>query len=161
SFLASTARVANAQAPVGEVLSFPSAADTYVDAGASTTNFNSNPQLLVSGTPARTALLRFTVTGVARRRVLQARLRLGVTTARPDGGGTVHLISDDTWDETRVTWATRPAVDGPPLATLGPATGGSVVEFILDGVIRADGVYDLAIDSTAANAAGYGSAAAT
>jgi hypothetical protein len=159
--LALAPRGALAQAPTSEVLSFPSIADTYVDAGAATTNFNASAQLLAAASPARTTYLRFAVTGVSGRAVLQARLRLGVTTASTDGGGTVHLITDTTWNETRVTWATRPAVDGPGVATLGPVAAGTVVEFTLDGAIRTDGVYNLAIDSTAIQTAGYTSTNAT
>src|SRR5438132_1031354 len=77
-------------------------------------------------------------------------------------GGSVHLISDTAWDETMLTWANHPAVDGPAVATLGPiTTSGAVVEVNLDGAISGDGVYNLAIDGTSPDGAGYNSGAAT
>src|SRR5205823_3919173 len=76
-------------------------------------------------------------------------------------GGTVHLISNHTWNEATVTYNTRPALDGAGLQTLGAVTAGATVEFTLDGQITADGVYDLAIDSTSSSAVGYNSSLAT
>src|SRR6185295_18696709 len=110
--------------------------------------------------PVRIIYLRFAVTGVSGRPVDHARLRLEVSGASPSGG-IVHRISNDTWSEATVTYNTRPALDGPALATLGAVTTGAVAEFNLDGAIPGDGVYDLAIDSTNSSAVGFVSAAAT
>src|SRR5438094_13075 len=155
-------RAGRAEAPPTEVLSFASAADTYVDAAVPGSNFNASTQLKVDGSPVRIAYVRFAVTGVAGRPVQHARLRLGATGTTAGSGGSVHLISDTAWDETTLIWANHPAVDGPAVATLGPiTTAGAVVEVNLDGAISGDGVYNLAIDSTSPDGAGYNSAAAT
>src|SRR2546427_3944383 len=155
-------RAGRAEAPPTEVLSFASAADTYVDAVVPGSNFNASTQLKVDGSPVRIAYVRFAVTGVAGRPVQHARLRLGATGTTAGSGGSVHLISDTAWDETTLTWANHPAVDGPAVATLGPiTTSNAVVEVNLDGAISGDGVYNLAIDGTSPDGAGYNSAAAS
>src|SRR5206468_782655 len=123
-------------------------------------NFNSSTALRADASPTRIIYLRFAVSGLSGRQVQKARLRLGVNAASP-AGGTVHLISNHTWNEATVTYNTRPALDGAGLQTLGAVTAGATVEFTLDGQITADGVYDLAIDSTSSSAVGYNSSLAT
>src|SRR5439155_36845 len=98
-------------------LTFNSTADTYVDSGSTTKNFNSSTILRAAASPTRITYLRYAVTGVNGRQVQHARLRLGVSAGGP--GGTVHLISNNTWSETAVTYSTRPAVDGAGLQPLG------------------------------------------
>ncbi|TMB38075.1 MAG: DNRLRE domain-containing protein, partial [Deltaproteobacteria bacterium] len=149
-----------AQVAPTATLTFSSTADTYADSGSATTNFNSSTALRADASPTRIIYLRFAVSGLSGRQVQKARLRLGVNAASP-AGGTVHLISNHTWNEATVTYNTRPALDGAGLQTLGAVTAGATVEFTLDGQITADGVYDLAIDSTSSSAVGYNSSLAT
>src|SRR5438128_4195900 len=148
-----------AQALPSTTLTFNSTADTYVDSGSTTKNFNSSTILRAAASPTRITYLRFAVTGVSGRQVQKARLRLGVSAGGP--GGTVHLISNNTWSETAVTYNTRPAVDGAGLQTLGTVTTGSTAEFTLDGAITGDGVYNLAIDSSNSSTVSYNSSLAT
>src|SRR5207249_2198506 len=149
-----------AQVAPTATLTFSSTADTYADSGSATTNFNSSTALRADASPTRIIYLRFAVSGLSGRQVQKARLRLEVNAASP-AGGTVHLISNHTWNEATVTYNTRPALDGAGLQTLGAVTAGATVEFTLDGQITADGVYDLAIDSTSSSAVGYNSSLAT
>src|SRR5438876_5586235 len=148
-----------AQALPSTTLTFNSTADTYVDSGSTTKNFNSSTILRAAASPTRITYLRYAVTGVNGRQVQHARLRLGVSAGGP--GGTVHLISNNTWSETAVTYSTRPAVDGAGLQTLGTVTTGATVEFTLDGAITGDGVYNLAIDSSNTATVSYNSSLAT
>src|SRR5947208_6415271 len=126
-----------AQVAPSTTLTFSSTADTYVDSGSATTNFNSSTILRADASAVRITYLRFAVSGVSGRQVQHARLRLGVNTASP-AGGTVHLITNNTWNEATVTYNTRPAVDGAGLQTLGAVTAGATVEFNLDGAITGD-----------------------
>src|SRR5438093_10491784 len=98
---------AKAQALPSTTLTFSSTADTYVDSGSATTNFNSSTILRADASAVRITYLRFAVSGVSGRQVQHARLRLGVNTASP-AGGTVHLITNNTWNEATVTYNTRP-----------------------------------------------------
>ena len=149
-----------AQVAPSTTLTFSSTADTYVDGGSATTNFNSSTILRADASPVRIIYLRFAVSGVNGRQVRQARLRLGVNAASA-AGGTVYLMSSNSWNESTVTFNTKPAVDGAGLQTLGAVTAGSTVEFTLDGAITADGTYNLAIDSANSAAVAYNSSLAS
>src|SRR5919198_4295500 len=144
-----------AEPPPTQVLRLAPIADTYVDSASPATSFHASARLRVSGSPARTSYLRFRVSGVNGRSVEHARLRLGVRNASRETGGTVHVITDGAWEESTLTYANHPAVDGPGLDTLGPVAVGAVVEFALDGAIAGDGLYDLAIDSPARDGVAY------
>src|SRR5438128_3196356 len=145
--LALLAPRASAQAPPTETLVFPAVADTYVDAALPTTNFNADGHLRADAEPVRISYLRFTVAGLNKRPVVQARVRLQVNSTLADSGGTIHRITDNAWDEATLTYDTRPAVDGPALSTLGPVATGNIVEFDLGTAVTTDGSYSLASDS--------------
>jgi hypothetical protein len=137
-----------------DTLTFSSTADVYVRASAPASNYNADSKLKADADPESITYLRFVVSGVAGRTVEQARLRLEVV-GKSDAGGRVHLISDDTWDESTVTYSTRPAVDGGVIDTLDAVVVGDIVEFVLDGAITADGTYNLAIDSDSTDGVSY------
>src|SRR5206468_8744793 len=93
---------------------FPATADAHVDAGFPTTNFGGSETLRVDANTARITYLRFLVSGVGARPITQAFLRLQVDPtpgADSDSGGTLHTISNGTWDESTITYSTRPPVD--------------------------------------------------
>src|SRR5438094_4868986 len=148
-----------AQAPPTETLIFPAVGDTYVDAALPTTNFNADGHLRADADPVRISYLRFTVAGLNRRPVVQARVQLQANSTLADSGGTIHRITDDAWDEATLTYDARPAVDGPALSTLGPVATGDIVEFDLGTAITADGTYSFAIDSASPDGVSYKSAA--
>src|SRR5439155_739158 len=150
-----------AQAPPTQILRFAPIADTYVDSSAPATSFHASTRLRVNGSPARTSYLRFRVSGVNGRSVEHARLRLGVRNASGETGGTVHVITDGAWEESTLTYANRPAVDGPGLDTLGPVAMGAVVEFALDGAIVAPqlGLGRHTVTASVTNGAGLADAA--
>src|SRR5256712_14189041 len=83
-------------------LTFNSTADTYVDSGSTTKNFNSSTILRAAASPTRITYLPFPVTGVSGRQAQHARPRLRVSTRAP-ARGTVHLITNNTWNEGAVT----------------------------------------------------------
>jgi hypothetical protein len=160
AYVAGLALVAR-RASASDMLTFPAVADTFADSDAPTTNFNADTHLRADARAARISFLRFAVSGTAGRPVMQARLWLQVTDASTGSGGSVHLISDNTWNEATLTWDNYPAIDGPALFTLGPVASGALVEFVLDGAIAGDGAYDLAIDSPSSDGVDYRSNAAT
>src|SRR5262249_45369535 len=123
-----------AQTSPTQTLTFGAIADSYVDANSATTNFNSAVELKTDASPVRYIYLRFAVTGVNGRTVHRARLRMQVT-GPSDIGGTIHKISNNTWNETTLNFNNKPAIDGPGLSTLGAVTAGSVVEFNLDTAV--------------------------
>jgi hypothetical protein len=143
---------------LGEPRQFTTVADTYVDANAPTTNFGASATLLADGSPQRLALLRFDITGLGDQPVELAILRLQVDNvpgSASGNGGRVHQITPGGWQETDVTYDTRPAVDGPVLATLGRAIPNQGIDVDVTGTVAGDGVYDFAIDSTSNDGVHY------
>jgi hypothetical protein len=95
----------------GELLEeiFNPIADTYVAANSANSNYGTDSELKVKETP-KTSYLRFNVTGLSGN-VLSSRLRLTVTNSS-NSGGTIHSVSDNSWDENLMTFNNRPVVDG-------------------------------------------------
>ena len=149
--------------PVGTVL-----ADTYVQSDLPTTNFGTKPQIFVDNGTATNpgtigvqhTFLRVSVSGVGASLVTGAHLKLQVANVTNSGsvtGGTIHAITNCSWDEHTMTWNTQPAIDGPALATLGACATGQVVDFDVSPAIPGDGVYCFAIDTTSTDSAIYNS----
>jgi len=157
--LALLARPSAAQVAATETLAFPVVADTYVESTLPTSNFDTDARLRADADPIRISYLRFTVSGLGGRPVQQARVRVGVS-GPSTKGGTIHAISDRTWSPAAITYSTRPAVDGPGIATLGAVALGSVVEFDVTAAVTGEGAYDFAIDSTSTDGVSYNSSTA-
>jgi hypothetical protein len=140
------------------VISLPAVADAYVDAAAPTANFGAASTLRVDADVERNAFLRFVVTGAGTRPATRAVLRLrvdGGSGASSDSGGIVRLLADTGWDERTVTFASRPAVDGPALASAGRVAAGSLVDFDVTAAGLTDGVYAFALVSTSSDGVTY------
>jgi hypothetical protein len=139
-------------------LEFIPAADSYVDAAAPAVAFGTSPTLRVDANTTRQTYLRFAVGGVGPRAVLQATLRLQVDPSagsESNSGGTVYAVSDNTWQERTVTYATRPPLAGPALASTGPVARGQLVDFDLGSAVAGDGTYSFAIVNTSSDEATY------
>jgi len=69
-----------------------------------------------------------------------------------------NRISNTSWNE-NITWNSRPVIDGPLVATVGPVALNSTVEINLAGIITGNGTYSFAISlpSTNTNTVGYAS----
>src|SRR4051794_28723130 len=93
---------------------FTPVADTYVDNSVTTTNYGTSAQLGVDNSPVKRMFLKFTVSGVTGT-VTGAKLRVhtdDVSGAESPSGGSYKAMSNTTWSETGVTWASQPAIDG-------------------------------------------------
>jgi len=148
---------------VGAVL-----ADTYVQSDLATTHFGAKPVISVdngvASNPGTTGVqhtfLRVSVSGVGAKHVSSAHLQLevaNVTNAGSVSGGSIHAITNCTWDELTMTWNTAPPIDGPALVTLGAVAAGQGVDFDVTAAIPGDGVYCFAIDTTSTDSAIYNS----
>jgi len=107
-------------------------ADSYVRDGSPAENYGTNAVLLcksaAEGSFTRFPYLRFNLAPL-RGTVKSAMLRLKVESV--DGSGdthTVHFVSDDSWDETSITWNHKPDV-GAALDSLAHGGAGSWVQF--------------------------------
>src|SRR5439155_1729722 len=142
----------------GVELEFPAVADASVDASVPTTNFGTAPVLAVDANAVRIAYLRFDVTGLASRTILGAVLRLqadGTPGAESDSGGVLHTITDGTWQESTVTYSTKPAVNGPTVASQGRVALGQTVEFNAAAAVTGDGTYNFAIVNQSSDECDY------
>ena len=150
SFIAS-ALAAGAVPASAETLTFAPEADTYVGADAPTATHGTSTGMSVDGSPAKQSFLRFRVSGTVDRTVTSVRLRLRQTDAA-SLGGRVFSVSSDSWSEA-LTWNTRPALDGPLLASFGAVRSDTSYEVELGAGAVRDGVVSLGIDSTSSDGA--------
>ncbi len=118
-----------------ETLAFTPVADTYVDASAPSSSFGSSSSMYDDASPTKQSFLRFNLSGLEGRPVLDARLRLNNKDSSPQGGR-VWSISSNSWAE-GVTWSSRPAIDGPLLGAFGAVQSGTWYEVDLGAGSRA------------------------
>lgn len=89
--------------------------DTHIDSVRPDTNYGDKPWNHVSSTEK--TLLKFTLPYLANRKVVSARLNVGLY-KQSTADQQVHLIADDQWDEKQVTWNTRPAIEHDSIGVL-------------------------------------------
>ena len=145
---------------VSGAVSVVAVADAYVDASTPTTNLGAAKTLELGSTPEQVSYMRFVVTGTAGLDIESATLQLQVSTARgapADAGGAVYKIADTGWDERTITYATRPTVDGAPLASRGAVAKGEAVEFDVTSAVTGNGPVVLAMTSASADPVKYNS----
>jgi hypothetical protein len=157
---AAVSRPGGAQSVGTDTLVFAPVADTFVESSNPGTNYDDDARLRADADPDRIIYLRFVVTGLAGRLPAAAQLRLHVSGPSDDTGGTLWLVTDDTWDAAAVTYATRPPLDGPVLDTIGSVASDTIVEFDLGGAVTGDGAYSFGISSTSDDSVTYVSTAA-
>jgi len=151
----STSTTTTTRAPI--TLSFTSTADAYVTNDSPKSSFGTKAVMIVDASPLAIGYLRFTVTGVTGA-VARAILRLTVDSGSGSdsaSGGRVHAISNHTWQEKTLTAKTRPAVDGPVLATAAAVKVKQVVDFDVTAAVISNGTYDFAIDTASSNDVRY------
>ncbi len=138
------------------VESFAPAADAKVSSASADVNYGSEPNLRVrrSSTATWRSFLRFDVGGLGAP-VARATLRLYVEDGSRDGGE-LHVVSD-AWSEGTITWNTAPALDAPPLASLGATATGSWVELDVTSVVGGEGSYAFGLGNDASDSGYYGS----
>jgi hypothetical protein len=133
--------------------------DTFVSAGAPTTNYGGGTNLQVrSG--ARIGFIGFSVQGAAgvpKHAIL--RLTVGTDTdAGSDDGGAAYQASDG-WQETTLTWNSYQATPGLVGSAITPSVGAvnisQTVDFDVTSAVTGDGRYDFAIQSASTNLTKY------
>jgi hypothetical protein len=134
-----------------ETLAFTPVADTYVDSSVPSSSFGSSTSMYDDASPVKQSFVRFNVSGLDGRPVLDARLRLYNKDSSPQGGR-VWSIASNSWPEA-MTWGTRPAIDGPLLGQYGTVQSGNWYEADLGQFPSGDGTVSLAIDSTSSDGA--------
>ncbi|KIF72469.1 fibronectin [Streptomyces sp. AcH 505] len=130
----SATQVANhhtlASAPADTVTTVQAAEDSYVNAGAPSTNYGTSSSMAVRGTSAYTSYLRFTLPAAPSGTVLKS-ARLAVKTSTMAGAESADSQSvvpvTGAWTEAGVTYNNRPALGAGTLGTLSGASAASSV----------------------------------
>jgi hypothetical protein len=142
------------QTPTGIVLTFSPAADATIQAAYPDTNYGGTGKVNADASPTQDFLMRFNVSGVAGRRVVQARLALACLNGSNSGGRFSSASSN--WTESSVTWATAPPA-GTQLATLGAVVSGLVYEVDVTPLVTGDGSFSVRVGSASSDGADYAS----
>ena len=123
-------------------------ADVSVQEVEPETNFGRSPTLWADADSAKRTFFRARVRNLDGHSVLGAWLRLKAdddSTAASDADGRLRAMSDCSWDDLAITWATEPAI-GSTLDEAGPVESGELVDFDIAPVLGGDGVYCFALD---------------
>ena len=130
-------------------LTFPAEADAWVDESEPDENNGSGETLRTDGSSDRRleSYIRFTVTGVSGW-VENARLRVYADDNDSEDGPAVYL-TEPTWEETAITWNTRPALVSTALDNKEIISARTWVEYNVTSQVTADGTFSflLAADS--------------
>jgi myo-inositol-hexaphosphate 3-phosphohydrolase len=155
---AERAWVIDTSAPQTETVT--AAADAYVSSGATTTNYGTAAKLAVDNSPVENAYLKFDLSPHAGKTIVSAKLQLRATTSGSSGKQNIRMVTDDSWTETDLTYANRPALGTAILGSLGPVTSNTSYEVPLpasDLQGELGGILSLGINATSSDGADFGS----
>jgi hypothetical protein len=130
---------------------FTPTADSYVDTNRRSTNYGSQTQLRTDGSPTIRSYLRFSVQGVAT--VTRATLRMYANSSS-NGGYDVRAVSNNTWDESTITYNNAPSV-GNTLGSSGRFGSGTWTSVDITSYIMGNGTYSLAITTSGSTAISF------
>ena len=131
------------------------AADAYVRSNYPKSNYGTRSDIRVKDASVDiSGYLKFDVQGVGGS-VTGATLKLYVIDESVDGG-TVHEVSDTSWDEATITWNTAPAMDQ-ALGSTGRVTAGQWVEYDVTSAVSGNGLVSLGIRSGSSDLVMYSS----
>jgi hypothetical protein len=137
-------------------------ADAFVRAGStSDTNYGTEISLQVAGTDesslTRQSYLRFDLSSIAQN-FSQATLRLKLSSNRSEDAHNARFVSDDSWEETRITWNNKPVLGEELDSDLIPENGEwlelDVTEKVRDE-LTGDQLFSVAVVSAGSGAASY------
>ena len=129
-------------------------ADASVYKDHPTLSYGTRDTLEVDGSPIKQIYLQFDVPALAGT-VTHATLTLHVVDSAKQGGD-VSTVSNNGWSDS-ITWATRPPIDGPALASIGSVKSGKDVSVDVTSTISGTGKITVAITSNAGDGADYSS----
>ncbi len=127
-------------------LTFNPTADAYVISTSAGRNYGTATTLRVDSSPVTHSYLSFAVSGVGGGTVQSAVLRIYANSANTTGYA-VHSVADNTWTETGINYTNSPAV-GSVINNSAAFSAGAWVAVDVTSYVKADGTYNLAIDTT-------------
>jgi chitodextrinase len=141
--------------PAPSSLTFAPIADAYVNESSPTTNYGSSTSLRADGSPINRSFLRFNVQGVAGT-VTSVKLRIYANSSS-SVGHSVQGITDTTWIESAITYASFQPALGAVVGSSGPFSGGAYIEVDVTPLVAGNGLVSLAVTTTHTTAISYGS----
>ncbi|MGH2690039.1 MAG: DUF7594 domain-containing protein, partial [Actinomycetota bacterium] len=136
----------------------PVLADASIRQSTPTTNYGTDPELLVDNEPVWRFLMRFDVRVPAGKVITSAVLSITCTDSSPSGGSVRALTG--AWTETGVTWNNAPTFGSTVLASLGSVSSGTRYQLNLTSAAVAasvDGFLNVGLVGTSANGADFAS----
>lgn len=134
---------------------FAPVADARVEEGAPNNNYATTLLRSDGGAdPDVESYLRFSVEGLTAP-VQRAVLRLYCSNGSADGPG--MFVTSGTWNETSLTWNTRPARSTTPFVDKGPISGGGFVEYDVTPAVTGNGTYDWVFAGTSSDGTDFSS----
>jgi hypothetical protein len=128
--------------PPTDSMTVTSVADAMVTDMDSTQNYGTSTMLAADTSPREESFLRFDVQNVSGS-FSRATVRLWVTEGTTDGPR-LHMVSDNSWTETGITWQTRPEI-GAMIDDVGGASGGTWIAYDVTSVVTGNGTYSFAL----------------
>lgn len=138
-------RSASAQTTATTVIA-PSA-DAFVHQGYPTKNYGNAQILSANVSPTKQSFLRFDV-GALNGSLVSAKMRLYAVNGSSAANGTIKRITNTTWNENTITYATRPALDGAIIGSFNKVVNGTWLEYDVTSVVNAPGAYSFALTQT-------------
>jgi acid phosphatase type 7 len=129
-------------------VTFLPVADTYVNAGSTTTNYGSSTTMRLDASPDNHAYLRFTISGFSGT-ITQVRLLLFANNSDSSGIRT-WSVANNTWGELTMTYSNAPAL-GTQIASLGSFAAGWVT-LDVTSYITGNGTYSIGITNLSSTA---------
>ncbi len=131
-------------------ITFNPVADTYVNAGSTTSNFGSATTMRLDGSPDLHAYLRFNVSGLSGSSISQVRLLLYANNSDSSGIRT-WAVADNTWGELTTNYSNAPAL-GSQLASSGPFASVGWVTMDVTSYITGNGTYSFGVTNLSTTA---------
>jgi hypothetical protein len=128
--------------PPGDTLVFTPVADAAAYSDQPTTNFGSADRLVADTSPKTESFLRFEVVGPTSAPA-GARLRLWVRD-KSFNGPEVRAVTS-AWDESTLTWDTRPSVSLEPIDDVGSVSASQWLEYDVGPLVTGNGIVEMAV----------------
>ena len=119
------------------------AADAYVRANSTGTNFGGASSINLGGRPVSNGYLRFNVSVPSGETVTKATLRL-YATQNKSSGFTVHRLTDNGWGESTISYSNAPAI-GAQVAASGSYARNAYVSVDVTSLVTGSGAVSLAL----------------
>jgi hypothetical protein len=138
-------------------------ADSWVGSDAASATHGAETTLYTDGSPTKVSYLKYDLSGLAGRTVLDAQLQITTTSSSWSGSPDaqrVRPVSDSTWTEADLSYSNRPALGTELLGSVTATAGGTTYSVALDRAAlqqRLGGMTSLALENAGGDAFYIGS----